>query len=105
MQSTTTIADLQAEITAWIEPLNPNRGPNGTIAKLLSEIGELIASERMSDPLELADVFILALDLATIQGVDIAAAVRAKLEINRNRSWRRADNGALSHIPRPYSSS
>jgi hypothetical protein len=33
--------------------------------------------------------------------VDVTSAVRAKLRINANRSWVRADNGALRHVP-PY---
>jgi NTP pyrophosphatase (non-canonical NTP hydrolase) len=94
-----TVAELQAEIASWISPLNPERGPHGTIAKLLEEIGELIASERAHDPLEVADVLILALDLATILGIDVEDAVRAKLDINRRRTWCRADNGAMRHIP------
>jgi hypothetical protein len=92
------IAELQAEIAAWIDPLHPERAPLGIVAKMLAELAELIASERMSDPLELADVFILALDLATIQGVDVAAAVRLKLEINRQRTWSIADNGVMQHV-------
>ncbi|QQG31318.1 nucleotide pyrophosphohydrolase [Cyanophage S-2L] len=94
-----TVAELQAEIAAWIHPLNPDRRPGGTIAKLLEEIGELIASDRAHDPLEVADVLILALDLATLLGVDVTEAIRAKLAINRARSWARADNGAMRHIP------
>jgi NTP pyrophosphatase (non-canonical NTP hydrolase) len=92
-----TVSQLQAEIDAWISPLNPGRTANGTIAKALEEIGELIASERAHDPLEVADVLILALDLATILGVDVTAAVRAKLKINQGRTWVRADNGAMKH--------
>lgn len=93
-----TVSQLQAEIDAWISPLNPGRTASGTIAKVLEEIGELIASERAHDPLEVADVLILALDLATILGVDVTTAVRAKLAINRTRVWARADNGALKHV-------
>jgi len=94
-----TVVELQAEIAAWIQPLNPDRRPGGTIAKLLEEIGELITSQRAHDPLEVADVLILTLDLATILGVDVEDAVRAKLAINRTRSWVRADNGAMRHVP------
>ncbi len=98
-RTSVTVSELQAEIAAWIGPLHPTRAPLGTIAKVLEEIGELIASERMRDPLEVADVLILVLDLATLLDVDVTAAVRAKLDINRRRSWRAADNGALSHVP------
>ena len=69
-----------------------------TIAKLLEEIGELIASERMSDPMELADVAILVLDLFHLQQVDMYRAVMRKMAKNRARNWKRQDNGALSHV-------
>lgn len=94
-----TVDRLQAEIEAWIQPLHPERSPYGTIAKLLEEVGELIASDRMNDPLEVADVLILVLDLATLLDVDVTEAVRAKLAINAQRSWVAADNGALRHLP------
>jgi hypothetical protein len=64
---------------------------------LLEEIGELIASERMRDPLELADVAILVLDLFYLQEIDLAQAVKDKMLINRQRTWRIADNGAMQH--------
>lgn len=92
------IEQLQQDIAAWLDPINPNRTANSTIAKLLEEIGELIASERMQDPEELADVAILVLDLFHIQDVDMAAAIKAKMHINRARTWRIADNGAMSHV-------
>ena len=92
------ITELQHEISAWVDTVNPGRTPISTISKLLEEIGELLGSEKMKDELELADIFILALDLGTIQGIDIEEAIRKKLAINKSRSWRIADNGAMSHI-------
>lgn len=92
------IAELQAEIAAWADSIHPTRTPISVISKLLEELAELIASEKMSDPLELADIFILSLDLAHLQQVDLSDAIQRKLEINRNRRWRREDNGRLQHI-------
>ena len=92
------IGELQAEIAAWADELNPDRRPTGIIAKMLEELGELIASERIGDPLELADVLILALDLAHLQGIDVESAITQKMAINRARKWRIADNGAMSHV-------
>lgn len=91
------ITELQRDIADWIDPLNPDRTSMSTIAKILEEIGELIASERMNDPLELADVAILVLDLFYLQKVDLEQAVLAKMEINRLRSWSIADSGAMRH--------
>lgn len=91
------ITELQRDIADWIDPLNPDRTPMSTIAKILEEIGELVASERMNDPLELADVAILVLDLFYLQKVDLEQAVLAKMEINRLRTWAIADSGAMRH--------
>lgn len=91
------ITELQRDIADWIDPLNPDRTPMSTIAKILEEIGELVASERMNDPLELADVAILVLDLFYLQKVDLEQAVLAKMEINRLRTWSIADSGAMRH--------
>ena len=92
------VRELQADIAQWADGLNPDRTALSLIAKMLEELGELIASERQDDPLELADVLILALDLAHIQGIDLADAVVRKMRVNRARTWRIADNGAMSHV-------
>jgi NTP pyrophosphatase (non-canonical NTP hydrolase) len=92
------VQELQAEIADWANQLNPNRTALSLIAKMLEELGELIASDRQDDPLELADVLILALDLAHIKQIDLAQAVQAKMQINRQRQWRIADNGAMTHV-------
>jgi len=97
-RSTSDIEELQNEIASWADTVNPSRDAMSTIAKLLEEIGELIASERMSDPMELADVAILVLDLFHLQQVDMYRAVMRKMAKNRARNWKRQDNGALSHV-------
>jgi NTP pyrophosphatase (non-canonical NTP hydrolase) len=93
-----TVAELQAEIASWADSVVPNRTPLSIISKLLEEIGELLGSERMSDPGELADVMILCLDLAHLQKIDLGKAIRDKIEVNRNREWEVADNGSARHI-------
>jgi NTP pyrophosphatase (non-canonical NTP hydrolase) len=97
-EKSTSVQELQAEIADWANQLNPNRTALSLIAKMLEELGELIASDRQDDPLELADVLILALDLAHIKQIDLAQAVQAKMQINRQRQWRIADNGAMTHV-------
>lgn len=97
-EKSTSVRELQADIAQWADQLNPDRTALSLIAKMLEELGELIASERQDDPLELADVLILALDLAHIQGIDLADAVVRKMRVNRTRKWRIADNGAMSHV-------
>jgi NTP pyrophosphatase (non-canonical NTP hydrolase) len=97
-EKSTSVRELQAEIAQWADELNPDRTALSLIAKMLEEVGELIASDRQDDPLELADVLILALDLAHIKGIDVADAVQRKMRVNRTRRWRIADNGAMSHV-------
>jgi NTP pyrophosphatase (non-canonical NTP hydrolase) len=97
-EPSTSVQELQAEIAEWADGLNPDRTALSLIAKMLEEVGELIASDRQDDPLELADVLILALDLAHIKGIDVADAVKRKMLVNRMRQWRIADNGAMSHV-------
>ena len=92
------IAQLQDEIAEWANFTIPDRTAYSTVAKLLEEIGELIASERMSDPQELADVAILVLDLFYLQKVDMVDAVRSKMMVNVRRNWRIADNGSAKHV-------
>ena len=50
------------------------------------------------DSLEVADVFILLLDYAKRKKIDITAAVRDKLDINRDRKWVSNMNGVMSHV-------
>jgi len=98
MEHGNVIATLQEEIAAWADDVIPDRTAYSTIAKLLEEIGELIASDRMSDPEELADVAILVLDLFHLQKVDMAEAVRDKMATNIRRRWKVADNGSAKHV-------
>jgi NTP pyrophosphatase (non-canonical NTP hydrolase) len=93
-----TITELQAEIAAWADEVVPHRTAISLISKLLEEIGELLGSEKMGDPSELADVMILCLDLAYVQKIDIEDAIRKKIEVNRKRKWKVADNGAARHV-------
>lgn len=65
---------------------------------MLEELAELIGSDKMSDPMELADVFILALDLAYLQGTDISRVVIEKMAVNAGRKWIIQDNGRMTHV-------
>lgn len=91
------VAELQREIADWANELNPDRKPISILAKLLEEVAELLASD-MKDPLELADVAILLLDLFYLAEVDMAQAVTAKMELNRLRSWQIKPDGRMQHV-------
>jgi hypothetical protein len=92
----THIGQLTEEVFNWAEEAFPNRTDPSMFLKMYSEIGEMIDSD--GDRLEVADVFILMLDYAKRKKVDITAAVRAKLEINRARDWAVDNNGVMSHV-------
>ena len=94
----TTIKELQTEIANWADSLHPTRTPLSVICKLLEEMAELIASDKMGDPDELADIAILTLDLFHLQRVDLTQAVQAKMATNRQRQWAISDNGRMQHV-------
>jgi NTP pyrophosphatase (non-canonical NTP hydrolase) len=92
------VHELQTEIADWADRIIPQRTPLSVICKLLEELSELIASDKMSDPSEVADIAILVLDLCHLQQIDLVAAVQAKMVINRARVWHVSDNGRAQHI-------
>lgn len=62
---------------------------------LRKEIDEL--AEDTSDGEEMADCFILLLNLAEMAGVDLMAEARRKMEINRKRKWGAPDADGVCH--------
>ena len=85
-------------IAEWADRVIPCRTSQSSAIKLLEEVSELIASERMADPQELADVAILVLDMFNLEGIDMAEAVRSKMRVNDGRHWIVADNGTARHV-------
>lgn len=63
----------------------------------MGEASELLSAETEDNPLEIADCAILLLDYAHLAGIDLEAAIRTKLDINRQRTWRIAPTGAMQH--------
>lgn len=89
---------LQREVSEWADSVYPNRSFEATVGKFHEEIAELQQSGH-ADPSEYADVLILALDLATLCGIDIEKAVRDKIEINYRRRWAiDPETGLMSHL-------
>lgn len=86
------IDEVSNEIHAWANRTFPGRVPDSSLFKLvMEEIPELLAHKKEHGTqdigLELADCFILLMDLAKIWKVDIAIAIRDKMEINNQRMW------------------
>ena len=96
-----TVDELQNEVTQWADKCLGARDYDSALTKLVDEeIPELRAAGVTGREDELADVFIIALDLASLAGVDVVKAVRNKLEINRRRTWAKRDN-VFHHVPEP----
>ena len=77
--------------------LDKDRSARNALIKLaLEEVPELLCG--MSDPMELADIFILAMDIAYIKGWDMQKAVDDKLKICWDREWEKdPETGIWSH--------
>lgn len=81
------IGELQRAIAWWADSVFPDRTAHDACVKLmLEEIPEWRASG-MADPSEFADIVILVLDIAYLQGIDIKQAVLEKMRINGERRW------------------
>jgi NTP pyrophosphatase (non-canonical NTP hydrolase) len=82
---------LQRSVADWAENTFPQRNIMGAINKLtLEEIPELVKELPNPDGDhggELADCFILLLDIADMLGIDAGQATLKKLEENRARNW------------------
>ena len=92
-----TVLELQDEVAAFAEKaFGPDR-EDAAWKKLFEEIGETLKNP--DDPSEWADVFIILLDLATMRGVDVATATRAKLDIIKDRVWVQTPTGTFQHVP------
>ncbi len=80
----------------WYEPDSPKQQTPRNLAISLSieinEILELFQWGDSADPeklkLELADVTLYLLQLASISGIDLEGAVLEKLKINASRTWK-----------------
>lgn len=100
----TSINAVQEEIHRWASQQFPHRTSFEALTKLvMHEVPELLIHEKEKgiDTIgtELADCFILLMDLASIWNVNLPRAIRAKMEINYNRTWRIGAGGLMQHVP------
>ena len=89
------IRQLTDQIVQWADSVFPDRKPESALLKLFEEVGELVRDP--ANPGEYADICIMVFDLANMHGIDLAAAIRQKIEVNRNRVWRKTQTGTLQH--------
>ncbi len=102
--STTTVADLKAKILAFVRERDWEQfhAPKNLAMALAAESGELMehflwattegSREIVNDPAkrtkisdELADVVIYAIEFANISGIDLSAAIAAKMDANAKK--------------------
>jgi NTP pyrophosphatase (non-canonical NTP hydrolase) len=94
---------VQQAITDWADSQFPGRTAQHALSKLvLEEVPELLQHKKLHGTkgidTELADCFVLLMDLASLWGVDLPAAIRAKMIINEKRVWKvDPDTGLMNH--------
>lgn len=93
-----TLKELQKEISDWADAVFPDRTAHGALCKLmLEEIPEFALDNSGED--EYADIAILLLDIATLNGIDVEGAIKRKMERNRARQWRvDRRTGLMKHV-------
>lgn len=64
---------------------------------MIDELPELLHGG-LNDPMEYADVLILVLDIAYLNGIDAVQAAHKKMDINEKRKWAVKPNGLLQHV-------
>jgi NTP pyrophosphatase (non-canonical NTP hydrolase) len=91
-------------INTWADHTFPGRSPKASLLKLnMEEIPELLTHLKQRGPEgigeELADCFILLLDLAVIWNVNLAKSIEHKMTLNNNRMWRKDnETGFYNHV-------
>lgn len=98
------LINVQDEIHRWASEQFPHRTDHHAIYKLVvEEIPELMMHKKekgmMGIGLELADCFILLMDLASMWGINLSDAICYKMLINYNRQWNKDENGIMQHAP------
>lgn len=89
---------LVAEIAAWGAVTFPESTAESTFRHLQKEMRELRDAD-VWDPLEMADMFHLLVQLARVTGDDLAVNIRRKFAINKRRKWQSPDaEGVVEHV-------
>jgi NTP pyrophosphatase (non-canonical NTP hydrolase) len=84
------IRQLQDRITRWADANFPQRTTADILLKLYEEVGEYARNPKAA--LEMGDIMILLLDVATRNGIDVHRAIEDKMDINEARQWRVDEN-------------
>jgi NTP pyrophosphatase (non-canonical NTP hydrolase) len=97
------LKNIQDGIKTWADAKIPDRTPDGQMLHLEKELNELKVEWEVQDldkaKEELADIVIVALNLAGQMGFDMEYEVLRKMEINKKRMWSKPDSqGVIHHI-------
>lgn len=92
-----TIAGLSEMVQAWANQAVPKRTYKSTLTKMvMEEIPEFLQTPNAE---ELADIWILLLDIGVQLGIDPVEAVLDKMEVNANRTFVfDKDAGFYNHV-------
>lgn len=93
----TLLTNFQEKIGEWATTTFSASTDKSRIQHMREEIEELAL--RPEDPLEAADIFLLLLHHAHVNGYDLMTAAKKKFDIIKNRKWQKPDeNGVVHHI-------
>lgn len=113
IQPVSDLRSIQSDVGAWGDATFPGMSrllaTMGLVTHLESEVSELQVEASVYDPdeptatvehlaEETADIVILALRLAHVNGFDLATEIRDKMAVNRGRTWELADDGTIRHV-------
>jgi len=98
--------ETQKTIDEWaVKTFGPMKNECRAIERMLQEVEELKELYSNNDigdmnkvANECADILITLYQVATTIGFDLHESVDHKMQINRNRKWKRAEDGTGRHI-------
>lgn len=94
------IKEMGDVVALWVNPIIPfeKRDPMNTCIKMTEEVSELMHAIHCGGDIgeECADVLILLVDVARLNGVNLEEEFLQKMAKNRSRVWAKK-NGALKH--------
>jgi NTP pyrophosphatase (non-canonical NTP hydrolase) len=92
---------IQEDIKVWADAKIPQRTVAGQLIHLQNELNELMDEWKTQDlekfKEELADVVIVAINIAGQANIDLEAQIMRKMEINKNRTWSAPDKDGVIH--------
>lgn len=91
------LTNFQEQVAAWSSATFPLSNNKNRAAHVLEEAHELVAVP--DDPYEAADIMLLLLHHAQVNGYDLLTATKKKFEIIKKRQWLPPDeNGIVRHV-------